>query len=58
MRLASQGIAVAPGGPFTVLPDAHAHVRVTTGAVHDNLAHVARIIAEAAQLGPGRAMAR
>jgi len=58
MRLASQGIAVAPGGPFTVLPDVDAHVRVTTGAVHKNLIHVARIIAEAAQLGPGRAMAR
>ena len=58
MRLAAQGIAVAPGKPFKVLPDDDAHVRVTTGAVHENLEQVARIVGEAARIGLGRAMAR
>lgn len=31
VRLASQGVGVAPGAPFAVLPDQQRHVRVTVG---------------------------
>ncbi|HEY9495973.1 MAG TPA: PLP-dependent aminotransferase family protein [Intrasporangium sp.] len=49
LRLASQGIAVAPGGPFVVDGAAGGpHIRVTTGLVADAQVDVADAIAEAA----------
>ena len=49
LRLASQGIAVAPGGPF-IVDGAHRgpHIRVTTGLITDGQVDVADAIAEAA----------
>ena len=49
LRLASQGIAVAPGGPFVVggVLDGP-HIRVTTGLIADRQVDVADAIAEAA----------
>ncbi|WP_353509168.1 PLP-dependent aminotransferase family protein [Intrasporangium sp.] len=49
LRLASQGIAVAPGGPFVVdgAPGGP-HIRVTTGLIADGQVDVADAIAEAA----------
>jgi DNA-binding transcriptional MocR family regulator len=49
LRLASQGIAVAPGGPFVV--DGHhgdPRIRVTTGLITDGHLDVADAIADAA----------
>ena len=49
LRLASQGIAVAPGGPFVVDgATGGPHIRVTTGLVADAQVDVADAIAEAA----------
>lgn len=53
LRLASHGIAVTPGSPFSVdrraLTDAH--VRVTTGLVRHDHTRVADLIADAADVG-------
>jgi DNA-binding transcriptional MocR family regulator len=53
VRLASQGIGVAPGAPFGVLPGQAPHVRVTTGLLADEpdglTREIARAIAEAAR---------
>lgn len=50
LRLASQGIAVTPGSPFSVehLTGPEGHVRVTTGLVREHHAELADVIAEAA----------
>jgi hypothetical protein len=49
VRLASQGIGVAPGSPFAVLPGQPPHVRVTAGLLASEHAEVARAIADAAR---------
>ncbi len=46
-HLAGQGIGVAPGSPFEVLPD-RPHIRVTAGSLARDHKHVARMLAEAA----------
>ncbi|NUR15016.1 MAG: PLP-dependent aminotransferase family protein, partial [Dermatophilaceae bacterium] len=50
LRLASHGIAVTPGSPFSVEPVSGpaGHVRVTTGLIRRDHAEVADLIAEAA----------
>ncbi len=57
VRLAGQGIGVAAGSPFQVLPDA-AHVRVTCGLVREDLAEVAAAVAAAARTGGWGSRAR
>ncbi len=57
VRLASQGIGVAPGGPFAVLPDGQGHVRVTVGLVDPEVHPIAEQLAVAATTG-GWARAR
>jgi DNA-binding transcriptional MocR family regulator len=49
VRLASRGIGVAPGTPFTVLPSTQGHVRVTVGLVDAELEEVADEVAAAAR---------
>ncbi|HEY6934875.1 MAG TPA: PLP-dependent aminotransferase family protein [Marmoricola sp.] len=49
VRLAARGIGVAPGTPFTVLPEQQGHVRVSVGLVRDDLEHVAAEVAAAAR---------
>ena len=49
MRLASQGIGVAPGSPFNVLPGEQGHVRVTVGLVDGDVEHLAQVLAGAAR---------
>ena len=53
LRLASQGIGVTPGSPFSVehLTGPEGHVRVTTGLVRDDHVEVADLIAAAAARG-------
>ncbi|WP_026819025.1 PLP-dependent aminotransferase family protein [Arthrobacter castelli] len=51
VRLASQGIGVTPGAPFSVLPDKSGHIRVTVGAASDSHAELAAMIASAARAG-------
>ena len=51
VRLASQGIGVAPGTPFTVLPSEQGHVRVTVGLVGMDIDAVADEVAAAARTG-------
>ena len=53
VRLASQGIGVAPGAPFGVLPGQAPHVRVTAGLLASDQDRVAAAIAAAAR-GPVR----
>ncbi len=48
IRLASQGIGAAAGGPFSVLPTGTAHLRVTVGLVRAEHDRVAAQLAEAA----------
>jgi DNA-binding transcriptional MocR family regulator len=49
LRLASEGVAVTPGGPFEVLRGAGTpHIRVTTGLLEERHADVADSIAAAA----------
>lgn len=60
LRLASQGIAVTPGSPFSVgkVTGAEGHVRVTTGLVREHHAELADVIAEAANAGTWTAQHR
>ncbi|MFC7593836.1 PLP-dependent aminotransferase family protein [Terrabacter sp. GCM10028922] len=60
LRLASQGIAVTPGSPFSVesVPGSEGHVRVTTGLVRDGHDEVADLIAAAASAGAWTAQHR
>lgn len=51
VRLASQGIGVAPGAPFSVLPEHAPHVRVTVGSVAESHEELAGAIAVAARAG-------
>lgn len=51
LRLATRGIGVASGGPFSVRGAKAQHVRVTTGVVRHHHDEVARLIAEAARGG-------
>ncbi|MCW2640703.1 MAG: ydcR [Dactylosporangium sp.] len=51
LRLASQGIGVAPGSPFAVLPGPMNHIRVTAGLLADGHAEVAADIAAATRAG-------
>jgi DNA-binding transcriptional MocR family regulator len=60
VSLAAHGVAVAPGGPFEVVPLPDPHVRVTVGLVRDGFTELGGILAEAAHAGapparvPGR----
>jgi DNA-binding transcriptional MocR family regulator len=60
LRLASQGVAVTPGSPFSVerVAGPAGHVRVTTGLVRENHVEVADLIAEAASVGAWTAQHR
>ncbi|MEO7448630.1 MAG: PLP-dependent aminotransferase family protein [Humibacillus sp.] len=60
LRLASQGIAVTPGAPFSVdaRPGPAGHVRVTTGLVRDGHAELADRIADASRAGAWTAQHR
>lgn len=60
LRLASQDIAVTPGGPFHVEPrrGPSGHVRVTTGLIRTDHAAVADLIADAALVGAWTAQHR
>jgi DNA-binding transcriptional MocR family regulator len=58
MRLAAQGIGVAPGRPFAVLPDEEGHVRVTVGLIGDHVEEVATAVAAAARTGNWGSRAR
>jgi len=58
VRLASQGIGVSPGEPFTVLPSHQSHIRVTAGLVRDHHATLAEQIAAAAHTASRGARAR
>lgn len=49
VRLASAGIGVTPGSPFTLLPGDGDHVRVTVGLVRDHHAELAAELASAAR---------
>jgi DNA-binding transcriptional MocR family regulator len=49
MRLAAQGIGVAPGAPFAVLPEDQDHVRVTVGLVRTDVDRIAAEVAAAAR---------
>ncbi len=63
LRLASQGIAVTPGSPFSVENGGAAarhggHVRVTTGLVREDHEALAELLAEAAAAGTWTAQHR
>jgi DNA-binding transcriptional MocR family regulator len=59
VRLASQGIGVAPGAPFRLgAPDGGGHIRVTVGAAGDDLDGLADALADAALAGGRMARAR
>jgi hypothetical protein len=58
VRLASAGIGVTPGSPFTLLPGGDDHVRVTVGLVRDGHAELAAEIAAAARTPGWRPNAR
>jgi DNA-binding transcriptional MocR family regulator len=58
VRLASAGIGVTPGSPFTLLPGGGDHVRVTVGLVRDGHAELAAEVAAAARTPGWRPNAR
>ncbi|MFD1054974.1 aminotransferase-like domain-containing protein [Terrabacter terrigena] len=60
LRLASHGIAVTPGSPFSVEPitGPAGHVRITTGLVRQDHLEVADLVAEAAAAGAWTAQHR
>jgi DNA-binding transcriptional MocR family regulator len=58
VRLASAGIGVTPGSPFTLLPGDGDHVRVTVGLVRDDHDELAEAIAAAARTSGWRPNAR
>jgi DNA-binding transcriptional MocR family regulator len=58
VRLASQGVGVTPGAPFTIEPSGQDHIRVTTGLLADGHAEVAAQIATAAQTSGWRSRGR
>lgn len=58
VRLASRGIGVAPGAPFTLLPSPDGHLRVTCGLVHGHFDGLADELVDAAHTGSWGAQAR
>ena len=58
VRLASQGIGVAPGAPFSVLADQPGHIRVTIGLVDPDTTPVVEQLAQAATVTGGWGRAR
>ena len=58
VRMASQGIGVTPGSPFTVLPGGGAHVRVTVGLVAQGHEELAEALATAANTSSWGSRAR
>jgi DNA-binding transcriptional MocR family regulator len=58
VRLASAGIGVTPGSPFTLLPGDGDHVRVTVGLAREGHAELAAELAAAARAAGWRANAR
>jgi DNA-binding transcriptional MocR family regulator len=63
VRLASQGVGVAPGAPFRLgapdgAPDGGGHIRVTVGATGDDLDGLAEALADAALAGGRPARSR
>jgi DNA-binding transcriptional MocR family regulator len=58
IRLASQGIGVAPGKPFAVLPESRGFMRVTVGLVSSGNDWLAQALAEAADITTWRSVAR
>ena len=58
IRLASQGIGVAPGKPFAVLPESRGFMRVTVGLVSSGNDWLAQALAEAADITAWRSVAR
>lgn len=58
VRLASQGIGVAPGAPFGVLQDQPGHIRVTIGLVDPDTTPVVEQLAQAATVTGGWGRAR
>jgi DNA-binding transcriptional MocR family regulator len=48
VRLASQGIAVAPGVPFFSAPEHQGHIRVTIAAITPKHDHIVQRVADAA----------
>jgi DNA-binding transcriptional MocR family regulator len=57
MRLAAQGVGVAPGAPFAVLPEEQGYVRITVGLTAD-VESVAGLVAAAARAGGWGSRAR
>jgi DNA-binding transcriptional MocR family regulator len=51
LRLASQGIGVAPGQPFSVLPESRGFIRVTIAAAAADLPELPGLLADAAEVG-------
>jgi len=58
VRLASRGIGVAPGTPFSLLPEPDGHLRVTCGLVAGDFEALAEELVAAAQTGPWGGRAR
>ncbi len=51
VRLASEGVGVAPGAPFSLIPGDGGHIRVTVGLVRDGVEELAEQVAAAARTG-------
>lgn len=51
VRLASQGIGVAPGSPFAASSLPSSHIRVTVASVTESIPELAEMIADAARAG-------
>jgi DNA-binding transcriptional MocR family regulator len=58
IRLASQGIGVAPGRPFAVLPEPRGFMRVTVGLVDTGGEQLAQALVVAARASARDAVAR
>ena len=58
MRLSGQGIGVAPGAPFSLLPGDGDHIRVTVGLVREGHEELAEQIAVASRTSGWGARAR
>jgi DNA-binding transcriptional MocR family regulator len=58
VRLASQGVGVAPGAPFAVLQDHSPHVRVTIGLIDPEREPITELLAQAATRTGGWGRAR
>ena len=58
IRLASQGIGVAPGKPFAVLPETRGFMRVTVGLVSSGNDWLAQALSDAANITTWASVAR